>query len=92
MTDEKRLNRIVRFGRNMKGFLYGMTAYETAQCARKGRGGMNDLFVLITLGNMLGIPIPPPYYSLRLLPYFVSQISAWKHKMLREKDFMDTLA
>lgn len=69
-----------------------MTAYETAQCARKGRGDMNDLFILVTMGNMLGIPITTPYYSLRLLPYFVPQISSWKQKMLREKDFMDTLA
>lgn len=54
--------------------------YETAQCALKGRGDMKHLFILLAMGNSLGIPIIPPYYSLRLLPYLVSEISGWKHK------------
>ena len=32
---------------------------------------MEHLFILITMGDLLGIPILPPYYSLRLLPYVV---------------------
>ena len=49
-------------------------------------------FILITMGDMLGVPILPPYYSLRLLPYVVPQISTWKRRMLREKDLTDALA
>ena len=41
--------------------------------------------------SMLGVPVLPPYYSLRLLPYVVPQISTWKRRMLREKDLMDSM-
>jgi len=76
----------------VKEFLYGMAAHDTARFALKTRGSMEHLFILITMGDMLGVPILPPYYSLRLLPYVVPQISTWKRRMLREKDFTDTLA
>ncbi len=80
------------FMKNVKEFIYGMAAHDTARFALKTRGSMEHLFILITMGDMLGIPILPPYYSLRLLPYVVPQISTWKRRMLREKDFTDTLA
>ncbi len=38
-----------------------------------------------------GTPVIPPYYSLRLLPYVVPQISTWKRRMLREKDLTDAM-
>jgi hypothetical protein len=40
---------------------------------------------------MLGVPILPPYYSLRLLPHVVPQITTWKRRMLREKDFVESM-
>jgi len=76
----------------VKEFVYGMAAHDTARFALKTRGSMEHLFILITMGDMLGIPILPPYYSLRILPYCVPQIATWKRRMLREKDFTDTLA
>ena len=42
--------------------------------------------------DLIGLPILPPYYSLRLLPYVVPQISTWKRRMLKEKDLTDALA
>ena len=47
--------------------------------------------ILITMGDMIGVPILPPYYSLRLLPYVVPQISTWKRRLLREKDVSDAM-
>jgi len=73
-------------------FIYGMASHEMARHALKTRGSMEHLFILITMGDMLGVPILPPYYSLRLLPYVVPQISTWKRRMLREKDLTDALA
>jgi hypothetical protein len=52
---------------------------------------MEHLFILVTMGDMLGVPILPPYYSLRLLPYAVPQIATWKRRMLREKDLTDAM-
>jgi hypothetical protein len=52
---------------------------------------MEHLFILITMGDLLGIPLLRPYYSLRILPYVVHRVDAWKHRMLREKDLTDAL-
>src|SRR5574341_1828156 len=73
-------------------YVYGMAAHEMTRQALKTRGSMEHLFILITMGDLLGVPILPPYYSLRLLPYVVPQISTWKRRMLREKDLTDALA
>ena len=75
-----------------KSILYGMAGHDMARFALKTRGSMEHLFILITMGDLLGIPILPPYYSLRLLPYVVPQISTWKRHMLRERDLTDALA
>jgi hypothetical protein len=76
----------------VKEFVYGVAAHDSARFALKSRASMEHLFILITMGDMLGVPILPPYYSLRLLPYVVPQISTWKRRMLREKDLTDGLA
>lgn len=73
-------------------YLYGMAAHEMTRQALKTRGSMEHLFILITMGDLLGVPILPPYYSMRLLPYVVPQIATWKRRMLREKDLTDALA
>ena len=55
--------------RALREFLYGMFGYETAQQALEIRASMEALFMLVTFGDMIGVPVMPPYYSLRLLPY-----------------------
>ena len=77
---------------SVREFVYGMAVHDTARLALKTRASMEHLFILITMGDLLGVPILPPYYSLRLLPYVVPQISTWKRRMLREKDITDSLA
>ncbi len=88
MSEEEKQN----LWEKVKGVLYGMAGHDMARLALKTRGSMEQLFILITMGDLLGIPILPPYYSLRLLPYVVPQISTWKRRMLREKDITDALA
>lgn len=72
--------------------MYGIAGHDIACFALKTRGSMEQLFILITMGDLLGIPILPPYYSLRLLPYVVPHISTWKRRMLRERDLADAFA
>lgn len=91
MTEEER-NVLKRVVRSTLEFVYGMAGHDMTRFAMKTRGSMEHLFILITMGDLLGIPILPPYYSLRLLPYVVPQISTWKRRMLREKDLTDALA
>ena len=74
-----------------KDIVYGMSSHEMARHAVRSRASMEHLFILITMGDLLGVPILPPYYSLRLLPYVTPQISTWKRRMLRERDVTDTL-
>ncbi|MGQ9709472.1 MAG: hypothetical protein ACUVXE_03250 [Anaerolineae bacterium] len=76
----------------VKSVLYGMAGHDMARFALKTRGSMEHLFILVTMGDLLGIPILPPYYSLRLLPYVVPQVATWKRRMLRERDLTDALA
>ena len=74
-----------------KDIVYGMASHEMTRHAVRTRASMEHLFILITMGDLLGIPILPPYYSLRLLPYVTPQIASWKRRMLRERDVTDVL-
>jgi hypothetical protein len=69
-----------------------MASHDMARQAVRTRASMEHLFILTTMGDLLGVPILPPYYSMRLLPYVVPQISTWKRRMLREKDMTDVLS
>ena len=91
MSDEEK-KLLKRMLRAAKEVIYGMASHDTVRYAMKTRASMEHLFILITMGDLLGVPILPPYYSLRLLPYVVPQISTWKRRMLREKDLTDALA
>ena len=73
----------------VREFFYGMMGYELAQHALEMKASVESLFMLATFGDMLGVPVLPPYYSLRLLPYVVPQIKTWKRRTLREREFTD---
>jgi hypothetical protein len=73
----------------MREFFYGMFGFEFAQHTMEMRASVEALFMLGTVGDMIGVPVMPPYYSLRLLPYIVPHIEGWKRRMLREKEFSD---
>lgn len=66
-----------------------MTAYEFERHALEERARREDLFVLLTLGDIIGVPILPPYYSLRLVPYAVPRVAAWKRRLLRERHILE---
>jgi len=73
----------------IRDFLFGMAGMEFAEHALEMRASTESLFMLATMGDMLGVPILPPYYSLRLLPYLVPQVATWKRRVLREREFSD---
>lgn len=86
----KRLKNHMRHVRRAAGeLLYGMTTFGWAQDMRRARGEVERLFVLIAFGDLIGLPILPPYYTLRLLPYVVPAIDRWKRALLRERDLTD---
>ncbi len=87
----KKGNPLGRFLGAAREVMYGMASHDMSRYAMRTRASMEHLFILITMGDLLGVPILPPYYSLRLLPYVVPQISTWKRRMLRERDITDAL-
>jgi hypothetical protein len=73
----------------LRDFFYGMAALEFEQHAVAVRSSMESLFMAISFGDMLGLPIIPPYYSLRLLPFVVPSIATWKRRVLRERELTE---
>ncbi len=70
-------------------FLYGLTGYEFARHALEMRHEMEAVFMVVTMGDLIGVPILPPVYSLRLLPYVVPEIATWKRNMARRREFWE---
>ncbi len=66
-----------------------MVGYEFEEHAVEMRASLETLFMSITFGDMLGLPIIPPYYSLRMLPFVVPSIAQWKRRVSREREFAD---
>jgi hypothetical protein len=79
------------FLQKLRQITYGMASHDSTRYALRTRASMEHLFILVTMGDMLGVPVLPPYYSMRLLPYATPQITTWKRRMLREKDLTDAI-
>ena len=75
--------------KTLKEFFYGMTVYEMHTGFKREKNDLNNLFMLVVFGDLVGLPLLPPYYSMRLLPYIVPHIAQWKRGILREKDLTD---
>ncbi|RPI27305.1 MAG: hypothetical protein EHM70_18010 [Chloroflexota bacterium] len=78
-----------RGAKTLGEILYGMTVYEAVRDLKKERGNIHRLFILVVFGDMIGIPILPPYYTLRLLPFIVPNLEGWRRGLMRERDFTD---
>jgi len=69
--------------------MYGLLLHETVLVMKKERGHLDNLFMLVIYGDLVGLPLLPPYYSLRLLPHIIPSLETWKRRLLREKDLTD---
>jgi hypothetical protein len=85
----KLINKLISIVDWIKGFLYGVMLYDAVRMFRRQRADLEHLFVLISFGDLIGVPVLPPYYSLRLLPFVVPLIRTWRFRMLRERDLTD---
>ena len=90
MSEEERKGLMKLFG-GLRDVFYGMASHDMTRYAVRTRASMEHLFILITMGDLVGVPILPPYYSLRLLPYVVPELEGWKRRLLRERDIVDLL-
>ena len=88
---DRRASLISRFYRTLAEVVYGLALHEQVRALARQQGGLEHLFVLISFGDLLGVPVLPPYYSLRLLPFVVPLINNWRRRMLRERDLLDAM-
>jgi len=75
----------------LREVLYGMTVYDWVRELEKTRNEHNRLFTMIVFGDLLGIPILPPYYTMRLIPHMIPNFEGWRRSMLRERDLTDII-
>jgi hypothetical protein len=73
----------------LREVVYGMTIHEMDVELKKEKGNLDRLFLLIIFGDVVGLPLFPPYYSMRLLPFIIPSVRAWKRSLLRDKDLTD---
>jgi hypothetical protein len=73
----------------IRDFLYGLSGFEFARHALETRASLETIFMVSTVGDMIGVPVLPPYYSLRLLPFIVPEIATWRRRVLREREFTE---
>jgi hypothetical protein len=71
--------------RALRDFFYGLTAHVFVHHAREMKRDTEALFLLVTIGHGVGLPVMPPGYVLRLLPYVVPKIASWKRRLARPK-------
>ncbi|MGH7766735.1 MAG: hypothetical protein ACREQP_04720 [Candidatus Binatia bacterium] len=73
----------------IRQFIYGMTGHEFARHALEARRELESVFIVVTLGDLIGLPVMPPVYALRFLPYVAPEIEKWKRQMSRRKEFWE---
>lgn len=75
--------------RAVKDFIYGVTGHQFVHHALGMKHETEAVFLLAIVGDLAGLPVMPPIYSLRLLPYLVPEISTWKRRLARRKEFWE---
>ncbi len=75
-----------RFRKALRDFIFGAALMEFQKAAREERTARQDLFLVVTFGDFLGVPILPSPYALRLLPYVLPHLGSWKKRMVRKRD------
>ncbi len=82
---------LVTVRRTLGDVLYGMALHDMVRANVRQRASLEHLFILITFGDLVGVPILPPYYCMRILPFVVPEINGWRRRLLRERDIVDAL-
>ena len=79
------------FLQEVKDFLYGFLLHGMVSGIYGQKAQLEDLFILFVLGETIGVPVFPGFYSLRLIPYYTARFPNWKKKTVKPKDLFDML-
>jgi len=83
-------NRAQKLREALRGFFVGAFLHDMMAELRGKALSSEYMLMLAVLGDMLGYPVSS-YYKLKLLPYWMPRLEAWKHELLREKDITEKL-
>lgn len=72
------------FWGKVKQFLWGFFFFEWYHELQHERAKYNDVMNLILFGELIGIPLMNSSIGLRLLPYALPDLHAWKHRQLED--------
>ncbi len=73
------------WSRILKDILYGLFIFDFEQGLRAESLRNTDVFLALTAGELLGLPLHTSYYTLQLLPYVYDELPFWKRRVCRER-------
>ena len=77
------------FIQGIKDFLYGFFLHGMVSGTYQKKAELEDVFMLFTLGEAIGVPVFSGFYHLRLVPYYAARFHRWKEKTLKPRDLFD---
>jgi hypothetical protein len=85
----ERRKSVTRTWRAVRDFMYGLSRREFVDHAVRMKHETEVLFLLATFGDLASVPVIPPVFSLRLLPYVLPEIETWKRQIVRRPELWE---
>ena len=74
----------------MHEFLFGAAmSWVMVPYSQKQHKALERIFMLMTVGDLMGLPLAPPFSSLPLLPYMVPRILSWWRSLAFRSDVLE---
>ncbi|MDR5694880.1 MAG: hypothetical protein QN198_12440 [Armatimonadota bacterium] len=86
MFQENKLDKVLKATRD---FLWGLFVFDFYKEVQRAKSRYEDTLKLLILGEMLGLPLMNSLVTLRLLPYLLPDLEAWKRRQLREMEVLE---
>jgi len=80
---------ISRFLAGLRDFLKGFLFANLWSHFHAEKRCFENFFMLTVFGSVVGVPHLFNFYCLRLVPYYMEGFTAWKKRMVKERDFFD---
>jgi hypothetical protein len=79
-----------KVGRLLHEFLFGAAmSWVMAPHTLKQHRALERVFMLMTVGDLMGFPFAPPLSGLRLLPFMVPRLLSWRRSMILWDDVLE---
>jgi len=86
-----RSSRKSSFKQIISDFLFGAFMMAIHRDAVTAAVRYKDALGVCLFGGAIGMPVMNSYFSIRLAPLIVGEVSLWKRRMLRERDPMEQI-